>query len=126
MPMPIELDHCPLTPECAAKKLFQDRETGKLYQYDKRNSDFKEHKCTVFGTVSSLPKYVYVGVWKNLRTGRTRYNGPFRMKSSAMNPPPDGGGTRRRKHDDRKVEWELVELMRSTPEWESVKDTKNE
>src|ERR1041384_5312485 len=41
VPMPTELDHCPLTPECSARKLYRDEETGKLYRL--LDGTFAEH-----------------------------------------------------------------------------------
>jgi len=114
-----ELDHCPVTPECVAKKLF--RTGGKLYRFDTRTSTFVEHKCYTAGMESVLPDIVYVGKWKNHRTGRTRYNGPFRAKHSALKPPPDGGWKKKKNgRTNSAEEWELVQLLVAHPEWIEV------
>jgi hypothetical protein len=115
-----ELDHCPLTPECAARKLF--RTNGKLYSYNKMSNKFVEHTCNATGTESVLPIVVYTSEWKNNRTLRTRYTGPFRSKASALKPPPDGGKQRRMTKNEKTVEWTLVKIRYDNPDWKELED----
>lgn len=112
-----ELDHCPLTPECAARKLF--RTGGKLYKYNSQNSKFEPHKCHSAGTESRLPKTLYESEWLNNRTGRTRYSGPFRMKDSARKPPPDSRTIKRTKAT-REKEWTFVNMYETKVEWKTI------
>jgi len=112
-----EFDHCPITPECAAKKLFKSGD--KFYRYDTNTSRFVEHTCFTAGKDSRLPEVVYSGQWKNVRTGRMRYTGPFRGKTSALKPPPDGGWTRK-KGTGKRGEWELIKIMKSPVTWDEV------
>lgn len=110
MALPSILDRCPITPECTARKLFRDEADGKLYYMEARSKELKPHKCNVRG--SEEPEYAYLAVWKNKRTGRTRYVGPVRQRRSALLLPADS------RSDE--TMWELLSLKRSKVAWEDV------
>lgn len=120
MSLPKELDHCPATPECTARKLYQT-EDGKLFKYDLNTGKFKPHVCSANGIVSTLPRLVFSGEFLNLRTGRTRYTGPTRLRSSALKPPADSSPPKGAKYD-KKSEWKLVQLHYDELDWKPVKD----
>lgn len=118
MALPEELDHCPITPECAARRLF--RIDGDLYKFSSTTHKFEPHTCNTAGMESRLPEIVYTGEWINNRTKRTRYNGPFRAKVSALKPPPDGSNMRKRSLSERENEWTLVKVHYDNPNWKEL------
>jgi hypothetical protein len=119
MPFPKELDHCPTTPECRARKLYQDDE-GNIFKFDLETGKFKPHVCNSVGITSELPQTVFAGEWFNKRTHRTRFTGPFRIRSSAIKPPPEKVNGRGAKYD-KKDEWRLVKVHTSPCTWEVLK-----
>jgi hypothetical protein len=116
MSSPEEIDHCPISPECAAKRLY--RINGTLYKFNLSLHKLEPHVCTTAGTESRLPVVVYTGEWLNERTKRTRYHGPFRAKASAEKPPAEGGSSKRR----RQSEWTLVQIHYDRPDWKVLED----
>lgn len=110
MALPEKLDKCPRSPECTAKKLYRDKETGHLFAVSAKG-ELIDHKCTVKD--SAPPKLAYLGVWYNQRTKRTRYVGPVRMRKSAEIPPNDYSGTKKNERGS----WKLQEVRISNLEW---------
>lgn len=113
MALPEKLDKCPITPECTAKKLYRDKETGHLFVVS-AHGELLDHKCTVRSSLP--PKVVYLGVWYNKRTKRTRYVGPQRMRKSVEIAPNDYSGTKKNEHGS----WMLQEVRVSNLEWKTA------
>lgn len=118
MSLPKKLDHCPITPECVQRRLFE--QDGNIYRYDERKGIFLPHTCTSKGTESKKPDMIYLGEWRNRRTGRTRWVGPNRMRKSVEVPPADNGKVTGRSPDQRAEEWALVETYVARIDWERV------
>lgn len=121
MALPKKLDHCPITPECVQRRLFE--QDGTIYRYDERRGLFVPHACTSRGTESVKPDMVFIAQWRNKRTGRTRWMGPTRMRKSVELPPSDNGKVSGRSRDQRLNEWEhLGTFVARFPQWELVED----
>jgi len=113
MKMPEQLNRCPITPECTAKKLFTDGE-GNIFRLDTHKQEFVPHTCRSRG--SEIPKVFYMGVWFNKATERIRYTGPYRMKKSAEVPPNDPNY---KKRGDNPV-WVLKDVQATDARWKSA------
>lgn len=112
MSLPKTLAHCPISPECTAKKLYQD-DDGKVYRIS--GSSFVPHLCTVKN--SEKPELAYLGEWFNHDTGRTRWIGPVRMRRTAEIAPTDGRFKRR---GAAKTGWELMGVHITDLKWTKV------
>jgi hypothetical protein len=112
MAIPIKQDHCPRDTGCTAQTVWIDPDNGDLFSAridthkGRGNVNFVPHVCT--SKADNVPPTIYVGKWKNKRTGFTRYVGPHRMQKSALKPPPDASI---------KNEWFLINLLETKCEW---------
>jgi hypothetical protein len=86
--LPTRLNKCPAKPECVAKIVFKDEDTGKLYRLDTKAKEFVPHVCTTKGA-SEFPTVAYASEWLNTETGKTRYLGPSRARSTVEKAPYD-------------------------------------
>jgi hypothetical protein len=115
MSLPRKLDHCPRTPECMAKAVWIDDDTGSLFRMDGKHQAFVPHLCTVRG--SEKPKMVYLAEWYNTRTQRTRWVGPARMRSSVEKPPGDGIVRRPSRSQSADPQWVLRDTYVMEGDW---------
>lgn len=93
---------------CNAKVWYID---GVPYTLTSNQQVLDPHVCYQV-PLSSFPETVYVGVWKSLRTGRTRYVGPTKKEENARKAP---------ENYEARV-WELQRVMCATPEWSEMED----
>jgi hypothetical protein len=117
--MPVRIDHCPITPECSKRLVYinvplEDVTAENVFAIN-AHLELVPHVCTVMNA-SDKPEYVYLGEWKNSRTKRTRYMGPFRTRAQAEKPPKDDklDPTRRGSFT---TEWTLVKTHVCKPVW---------
>lgn len=115
--MPKPLDKCPRTPECVSQVLYKDDE-GNLYRLDTKSREFVPHICSTKGA-SEKPRVVYLAEWRNIKTGRTRWVGPARMRKSVEIAPADGAY--RRRGPNGTSDWEHVATFITVTRWEAVK-----
>lgn len=121
MALPKKLDHCPITPECVQRRLFE--QDGIIYRYSERAGTFIPHVCSSKGTESKKPDMIFVAAWRNKRTGRTRWIGPMRMRKSVDQPPSDNGKVSGRTPEQRATEWDHVgTYVAHITEWEKLED----
>lgn len=119
MKLPTRLTKCPAKPECVAKIVFKDEDTGKLYRLDTKAKEFVPHVCSTSGA-SKLPNVAYASEWFNTETGKTRYLGPARSRSTVEKTPYDER-FRKRGPDANQV-WELKGVFITYLAWSEVED----
>jgi hypothetical protein len=111
-----KLERCPITPECTMTRLWQG-EDGKVYRFDVGTDKFVLHICNSRGK-SQKPTIAYLGEWLNVRTGRTRFIGPHRMRRSAETAPYDKAFKKRSQgHDE---DWVLRDVWMTKLKWEGA------
>lgn len=79
------------------------------YNLSQDNRSLKPHTC-FNSIVSEFPETVYVGLWKSLSTGRTRYVGPTKKEENARKAP------------DTYSEWMFLGVMHAKPAWTEMED----
>lgn len=97
---------CRETEHCNGKVWYIN---GAPFGLAKDGKSLTYHKC-FHVPPSAFPTTVYVGLWKNPNTGRTRYVGPTKTERNARKAP-DNFGT-----------WEFIGVMHCTPEWTEMED----
>lgn len=120
--IPERIGHCPITPECSKRLLYidvplEDVKAENVYYINARQ-ELVPHICTVVNA-SGKPEYIYLGEFKNNRTGRTRYMGPFRTRKQAEKTPKDDKLNPNRRGTT-STEWVLVQTLVSKPAWKTA------
>lgn len=120
--MPQRIDHCPITPECSKRLLYinvpiEEVKAENVFAIN-GHLELVPHVCTVH-RASDKPEYVYIGVFLNSRTKRTRYMGPFRTRAQAEKVPKDDKLDPYRR-GTYKTEWSLVDVYVSKPVWKKA------
>jgi hypothetical protein len=120
--MPQRIEHCPITPECSKRLLYIDApleevKAGNVFAIN-AHRELVPHVCTIMHA-SDKPGYVYLGVFLNSRTGRTRYMGPFRTRKQAEKTPKDDKLDPKRR-GVLSEEWTLKDTLVSKPVWKSA------
>lgn len=119
MNLPTRLNKCPAKPECVAKVVFRDEETGKLYRLDTKAKEFIPHVCTTKGS-SEFPIIAYASAWLNKETGKTRYLGPARSRSTVEKSPYDD--RYRKRGSDVNDVWDLKGLFIAKLDWKRLEE----
>lgn len=120
--IPERIGRCPITPECSKRLLYIDVPLEEVkpenVYYVNAKHELVPHVCTIMNA-SGRPGYVYLGVFKNSRTKRIRYMGPFRTRKQAEKAPKDDKLDPKRRGSTQ-TEWTLVETLVAKPAWKTA------
>lgn len=104
--MELERVKCDKSATCHSKVWLIN---GDSWVLDNATKHLVEHKCRD-RPMSAFPETVYVGVWKNAKTGTIRYGNLNKREENARKPPDDH------------TEWIFLHVLCAVPDWKELPD----